>query len=621
MAKRIIALLISLLLALGPLCAFASTDKLEDALAQLNYYLTVFSDEERSGEISLEDIADSFMDLGNYSFANGFYQYSYILLCLERNDYRAADIFKKMLEKNTRFAEYLLSDAFREKYPAMGALDDLLSYVDARIAENNGNTEKAIELYQNAGFFDSTNRVMELMGGESSVRYQEALALMQAGDYKSAFSIFKELSEYGYENSKDYADFCQEMMAGEVTPEWSEWVDKLPEDVNKEKYEIETMKLYRSRVKQTKTDKQKGLKGWKLVGSSEQTGGFGAWSNWSAKEVKKSSTREVETRKMYRYRDLEKKTSLKSTMDGWTKYDSKTTYSAWGAWSNWSTNQATKSITRDVNSKTQYSARSKQYTTSTSSSLSGWTRYDSKTTTSYGSWSGWSTTAVSATSTRDVETKVVNEPTYATKYHYRCYNYYNTNYGKWYQSYADTSGNSWSTSGSWVYYDSFTRLTPGNVYDGYQSYTGAQSKIWFYETTTSEQNGTKAVTYYRYRSITRSTTYYYWKWGNWTDWADTKPSGDEFSTRTVYQYRDRKATTTYYFQRWGDWSKWSTSKVSANDERKVQTTTWYRYRDKITETVYFFERWGNWSGWSQKAVEEDDNTQVEVKTRYRYRAK
>ncbi len=60
----------------------------------------------------------------------------------------------------------------------------------------------------------------------------------------------------------------------------------------------------------------------------------------------------------------------------------------------------------------------RQYTTSTSSSLSGWIRYDSTSTWGdYGSWSSWSTSPVEGSDFRLVETRYI-EPVYKTVWHY-----------------------------------------------------------------------------------------------------------------------------------------------------------------------------------------------------------
>lgn len=179
--------------------------------------------------------------------------------------------------------------------------------------------------------------------------------------------------------------------------EWSEWMESLPDYATDENYLIEEQLLYRSRNLETTTStEQSSLSGWELCNTVEGNGDFGAWTDWSETEVTASDTREVETQTRYRYRDKETTTGSAPTMSGWEMYDTTYTWSDYGSWSGWSESSASKSGSRDVETKTQYRYRTKSYTTSSNSALSGWTRYDSST--SYGSWSSWSDSPVSGSS-------------------------------------------------------------------------------------------------------------------------------------------------------------------------------------------------------------------------------
>ena len=80
----------------------------------------------------------------------------------------------------------------------------------------------------------------------------------------------------------------------------------------------------------------------------------------------------------------------------------------WSDWSDWSETVVNGSNSVMAESKTQYRYADKQTTTSTNSSLSGWTQTGSNT--SYGSWGGWSawqTDAVGGSDTREVQTSTV----------------------------------------------------------------------------------------------------------------------------------------------------------------------------------------------------------------------
>ena len=168
--------------------------------------------------------------------------------------------------------------------------------------------------------------------------------------------------------------------------EWSEWMDVLPDYATDEFYNIEEQTLYRSRnLETTSSTTQSEIAGWELYDTVEGNGEFGGWSEWSASEATGNENREVETQTRYHYRDKETTSSSESTMSGWELAETTYTWGEYGSWSSWSTSSVSDSESRKVDAKTQYSYRDLQYTTSSSSSLSGWTHYD--TTVDYGSWS------------------------------------------------------------------------------------------------------------------------------------------------------------------------------------------------------------------------------------------
>ena len=109
-----------------------------------------------------------------------------------------------------------------------------------------------------------------------------------------------------------------------------------------------------------------------------------------------------------------------------------------------------------------------------------------------GNWSSWSTTAATETPTRDVETKVEQETVYVTQYNYNRYKYWNTTYNKYYYSYANVGG------GEWQYKSTTTPLSIIRYMDGRPEYEG----IWWNQSTSTVANGTRSVTYYRYRDYT-----------------------------------------------------------------------------------------------------------------------
>lgn len=206
-----------------------------------------------------------------------------------------------------------------------------------------------------------------------------------------------------------------------------------------------------------------------------------------------------------------------------------------GPWSAWSTSYPSGDY--EVERKTQYRYRDKETTSSTTYPLSGWTKVDSSSDyTGWGSWSDWSTSSVSESDTRQVETKT----TYMYCYFY-CKNCGNHWHGYGFPCYTWGGGCGNGT----IQEDTYCEVwgpTPQNQM-GWQDWHGTGHVYAYY-------NGERV-----YRNIY---------------------SPD--ASRTEYRYRDRSSVTTYYYERWGDWSDWVDYSVSGGSDRTVETRTVYRYR-------------------------------------------
>lgn len=112
--------------------------------------------------------------------------------------------------------------------------------------------------------------------------------------------------------------------------------------------------------------------------ASYQEKSYGAWSSWSDSSYSNSSSREVETRTVYRFRDRQQITTYH--------------FYRWGSWSAWSATEVTGNSNRQVETSTFYRYRDKV----------------DKTTYYYRRWSAWSnysTTPITMTDTRQVQTK------------------------------------------------------------------------------------------------------------------------------------------------------------------------------------------------------------------------
>ena len=417
--------------------------------------------------------------------------------------------------------------------------------------------------------------------------------------YQPDFPMDGEYSDTEPTDEQEPTDEATVPDTGNDTPdqlEWSDWVEKLPDNVSADKYDIEEKTVYSSRVIETTSSTQSDkMDGWELFDKVEANGGFGPWSNWSDSKVTASATRKVETQKRYRYRDKETSTGTSKSKSGWTLDESKKPTESWGnygAWSSWSTTKVSNSDSRKVETKTQYRQRS----------VSG--------SNSFTSWSAWQNTEVTASSTREVEKKV----------YYPYYYYYCTKCGdgakspfcgndvrcercrrtgtvtsetkvvKWFESPWDASKD-WGDGKKYQYFD--------------------QVMYW---------NDTllKPKTQYRYRDRIAQ----YGEWSSWSDTAVSENANRQIETRTVYRYCDRSKVVTYHFYRWGKWTAWSANKATASGTRQVEETTYYRYCDQVSATTYYFRRWSAWSEYSEQAVTPVENqVDVKIKTQYRYRSK
>ncbi len=194
---------------------------------------------------------------------------------------------------------------------------------------------------------------------------------------------------------------------------------------------------------------------------------------------------------------------------------------------------------RVTQTKTQYRYSDKETTTGTSSTMNGWTLYDTQQFWSdYGPWSDWSSTAVSASESTKVETR--------TAYHY--YYYVCSSCGAHMHGYG--------TCYTWAGGCGRNTVSSG-------SYNG----VW--ETTPYSSSGDFHGTGVNY--ITSPS-------GNGTVFAYTSPSSQHYmAPQTQYRSCTREQNTVYYFYRWSDWSSWGDTVYTANDNRRVETKTLYRY--------------------------------------------
>lgn len=413
---------------------------------------------------------------------------------------------------------------------------------------------------------------------------------------------------------------------------WSDWVETLPTDVDKSKYEIETKQQYRFRDKTTMSSANASEDGWTLYDTTTTKGGYGNWSSWSAEKPADKADREIESKKQYAYSDYQTATQNDNkNMAGWTLDASKTkTFynNDYGNWSAWSTTAVSKNDNRNVDTRdvTEYRYQTCDWKTQTNNSTapSGYTVDNSRTKVAYGEWSAETETPGAASATLEVSAPVSREVQVGSKtlYHYY-YDYFNSTGNFSFQSGGDIH-KEYTCDYLLPYYD---------TYYGHVAYysaavnreTGSRSDAIWFLSSTEEQPIMETKTFYKTRTIT--TTYSFYKWSGWSGWSRQAVAGDankQVETQSVreYRYQDRPTHYTYTFYRWTPYSAFGDTYIEKSATRQVKEQTIYRYHDKQDVVTYHYYKWGGWSEWRDEKVDSTETREVDApRTMYRYKQK
>lgn len=181
------------------------------------------------------------------------------------------------------------------------------------------------------------------------------------------------------------------------------------------------------------------------------------------------------------------------------------------------------------------------YTTSGSSSLSGWTYYNVTSAWSdYGSWSAWQDGVVSESDSRQIETQeVVASANYKTVYHY------------YYYSKAETNGN--------------TSYQPTTTY-GTNRYTVS------FDSELPTGGTVSGLTKYKWNNHHNSGYYMY----VYKDDPYTTQEVVSYNYKTQYRYRDRTLVYTYYYYRTENLE----TSTYPNTDNMSNIVEWVKYRAK-----------------------------------------
>ena len=420
-------------------------------------------------------------------------------------------------------------------------------------------------------------------------------------------SLFiQETAEYGWEVRPVFGENLENYLQNvdstiRKVAVWSKWLDALPENATADKVDIQTRDAYRSSQLETTTSTVSDkMDGWELYDTQITDAQFSAWSEWSESKPDQKDGREIESSTSYRYSDLETTTSSSSTMPGWTLDGTSSQWGDYGAWSEWSTSQVQATDSREVQTQTRYQYRDREIRTSTSSSLSGWSLYGSGQ--SWGEWGKWVTTDAPVEDmgeSRQIETVEM------------------------YRSREKTSVKTYSQAegGSDIYYTE----------DEYGDWTEWQtSPIYGSDSldveTREVQTGTRYLLAHYCTGNINSTVYY------WTTPYSPIHLVDHESARLFNE------NCVYHELGWYDslddfyvdhvWDGYSGYRHNGSDLWCANSCfSWYivdtqdvyttQYRSRSKTTAYYYWQYSDWGSWSESYPSGAE--EVQQKTIYRYR--
>lgn len=415
---------------------------------------------------------------------------------------------------------------------------------------------------------------------------------------------------------------------GKIVYNWSEWVTELPAGVDANNYEIDIKQQYRFRDKATMPSPNSSEAGWELYDVKVDKGEYGEWIYaGETKPQEIAGVREIEDIEEYAYSYRETITKeddstipgagyiLDSRVDSYYKDD-------YGAWSKWGDSAVSASDTRQVETKSQYREQKREIVSQVNNSSvpSGCESAPIAPKVEYGEWKETTEPLTASPTLQVVIEPKTKQVQVGTTYHYYRYEYYNAEGGLMYTFSPDYGGTykPYSQNTELPYYQSFPDSN-GYYWPAY----GTWPEYWWpADTFTTPIMETQTYKVYCYRSIT--TTYYFYKWGAWSTWIDgtkTKNADLNVETRTQYKYRDKKLHKKYYFYKWSDYSAFSTTRQQTSETCKEIKRVIYRYRDKQDVYTYYYYKWGSWSDWRDEKVDASSTREVEPRTLYRYKQK
>lgn len=282
-------------------------------------------------------------------------------------------------------------------------------------------------------------------------------------------------------------------------PEWSAWMDELPEYASQEDYLVESRHVYRKRQLETTSSTASNMTGWTRTSSGYEWGNYGPWSEWGTTAPKEEDSKEIETKTQYSYRNISKEK----------------VYSDWSSWSNWSYRQVDATDLCEVQTGKVY-----EYCRWVCPNCSKHPRDNDICPHCHSKDGGW------------LASWVLSETPYSAVSFYRKGNYL---YG----------------------------MVDGELLSIYHGDINKEQ-----------------VTGIRYRTRTTYEETKYSEWSEYSDTVQTASEKKEVQTRTMYRFREKEQVLTYYFERWGQWSEYEATPVQENSSTQVETKMQYRFKNK-----------------------------------------
>ena len=441
---------------------------------------------------------------------------------------------------------------------------------------------------------------------DKEVTASEEMNVEEADWYRSRSKQF-------YQGSESYkpgwTQYDSETVYTDEYGEWSDWSTEYVADSDT----VDGEAKIQYRYKLTTTSPQPTMVGWMQEGEPDRIlkidGDFG---DWGFTVLTASDTQEVETRNVYRYFTLLTETSdtPRDPSTGWTETGREPLYSDW-ADQGWTYEKPVEGATVSIIEEQSESYYLHHFFRYVYLNSEGTTCYTSLEATASGN---------SSDGNYNKEDKYFDsttaEPSYAT------------------HGGTDGEGISfWQLSGDgnpWYFDQNSVNTQQTRIRYHYQTreisgyiYTYQKSELyrdWDPERLqTSETMSEETAIQYRSRPIHYDLIYHYYQI---TDWLENAPQSENcvmYDTRMVYRYRTKLTKTTYFYWKWGEFSEFSDRLIKADDNTEVETKKYYRFQNLIKETTYLHYCWSDWSEFSETPVEASEDVEVKVITEYRYR--